>query len=679
MTLVSSGRASRTRLARLLAISATLLTLLSSAFPAHGQGGGATWELRVCADPDNLPYSNRERQGFENRIIAILADELQADLSYAWLPLPRREGQEALMLRLGECDLLAAVPDGTDPYLTTLAYYRSTAVFVTRKDAPFKITSLDDPLLHELQIGVQRGSPEDYALVGRGMIDNVHHFFVSDPGESILRQVADGALDVGIVWGPIAGYYAARLDLPLVLTPVSPEIDVPFLPMVQAISLAVRRGDEAFRDLLDRALAVRWREIQAVLETYHVPQLSLPTPELGQADREASGGGVQAHLGLGVILPSLSGTDPLFPLGDELVGEPAQQGAVLADEVLDDVAETRLEVLLASAPSSAAARRAAERLVVAQHVSGLIGGLGEGQAEAIAALAREREVPFLNVGDADERLRSAACYPTTFHVEASEGMYLGALVRAIREAGLERWFIVQNDTPAAARQYRILHRLLSGGGTQGREVGRQVVPVDQALFLPTFAEIEESGADAVVLLLDAGGQLVFLGQYEDATSPVEVFGFPAPLTQTRQYYAALKQDAPQSGAGWRIALWDAALDQQAAELNERFSARWGRPMDPSAWAAYAAVEILVAAAARAETTEPRSLLTALAAPDSDFDVHKGVAAAFGADDHQLRQLLYLVALDPVAGTLLELAAPEMALMVDADTGADAGECQGGPF
>lgn len=675
MPVSSERRASRMRLARVLTTSVALLTLLSGAFRVQGQGNRSTWELRVCADPDNLPYSNREQQGFENRIVAILADELQADLTYAWLPLPRREGQEALMLRLGECDLLTAVPDGTDPYLTTLAYYRSTAVFVTRKDAPFAVTSLDDPVLHELQIGVQRGSPEDYALVGRGMIDNVHHFFVSDPGETILQQVADGTLDLGIVWGPIAGYHAARLDLPLTLTPVSPEIDLPFLPMIQAISLAVRKGDEAFRDLLDRALASRWNEIQAVLEDYHVPLLPLPNPELGQDGAEEREGGVQAHLRLGFILPSLSGTDPLFPLGNELAGEPARQGAVLASEMLGDVAETSLDVLVTSAPSSAAARRAAERLVVAQQVSALIGGLGEGQAEAIAALARERDVPFLNVGDADERLRSSACYPTAFHVEASEGMYLEALAQAISEAGLERWFIVQNDTPAAERQYRILHRLLSEDAARGREVGRQLVSADQALFLPAFAAIEESGADAVVLLLDAGGQLVFLGQYESSSAPAQVFGFPAPLTQTRQYYAALKQDAPRAGTRLRIALWDAALDQEGAALNERFSVRWGRPMDPSAWAAYAAVEILVAAAARAETTEPRSLAAALAAPGSRFDVHKGAAAAFGAEDHQLRQPLFLVALDPAAGTLLELAVPERALMVDSDTAPDAAECQ----
>src|SRR5690606_13568595 len=104
MTLGASRQAGR--LARLACLS--LAALLLARTPAAAQGA-ASWDLKVCADPDNLPYSDRDRQGFENRVIDVLADELGAEVSYAWLPLPRREGQGELMLRMGACDVLASV------------------------------------------------------------------------------------------------------------------------------------------------------------------------------------------------------------------------------------------------------------------------------------------------------------------------------------------------------------------------------------------------------------------------------------------------------------------------------------------------------------------------------------------------------------------------------------------
>lgn len=632
-----------------------------------------SWELNVCADPDNLPYSNRDEEGFENEIAAVLAEELGARLVYTWFPLPRREGAEELMLRMGACDMLLGVPDGQEPFTTTLAYYRSTAVFVTREDAPLSITSLDDPQLKELQIGVQRGSPEDFALARRNLIDNVNHFFLSDARSTILEKVADGTLDLGIVWGPIAGYYTAQMNLPLRLTPVVPEIDAPFLPMVQATSVAVRRTDDAFRDLLDRAIAVRWDEIQAVLQTYHLPLLPLPEPmlTLGAGSVEE-----RLRLRLGVVVPSLTGTDPVFPLGDELIGEPARRGAILAGEALDGAAGWKLEVLVASAPSPEAARRAAERLIAAQDVSALIGGVGAGQAEVLATVAQERDLPFLNIGASDEPLRSPACYATTFNVEASENMYLSALALAIADAGNDRWFVVQSDTPEAERQYQYSHGLLAEQIPDGREVGRQIVPSDQPLFLDSFEAVGETGADAVVLLLDAGAQLVFLGQYETSGASAGVFGFPVASTQTRQYYAALKQDAPETGAGPRVALWDAALDGEGKDLNERFLARWGRPMDPSAWAAYAAVEILLTAASAEEAAEPQALSRYLEEPSSSFEIHKGVNGAFSADSHQLQQPLYLVELNPDATTLLDLTVSVEALTPDVVERADGGDFRG---
>jgi mxaJ protein len=240
--------------------------------------------MRVCAEPNNLPFSNRSEQGFENRIAELIAQELLVELTYAWIPQPRTAIRDA-MIQEGECDLLMGVPDGLEGFVTTLPYYRSTYVFVYRKDSPFEVRSFDDPVLQELSIGVQAPGgqaigPAALALAQRGLIEN-QRAFVPDqsaphPLASVIQAVADGEVDVAVAWGPVAGYFAGRQAVELELVPVEPEIDAPFLPMVYSISIGLRRGDEDLRDTLHQALAARWDEIQGVLEAYGVPLLPLP-------------------------------------------------------------------------------------------------------------------------------------------------------------------------------------------------------------------------------------------------------------------------------------------------------------------------------------------------------------------------------------------------------------------
>lgn len=662
MTTPIHRQASRpSRLACALFGLATLLVLEASS-QTMAQESAATWELRVCADPDNLPYSNREQEGFENAIVEILAEELGADVSYAWLPLPRREGQAELMVRMGACDLLASVPDDQEPYLTTLPYYRSIAVFVTRDGAPFEVDSLDDPLLHELKIGVLRGSPADYALVGRGMIDNVSHFFASDPDEEILKQVVDGSLDLGIVWGPVAGYNAERLDLPVTLKPVSPELDMPFLPMFQALSFGLRSDDAALGDLLNTALARRWDDIQRVLSSFGVPLLPLTAPGGATAPQ------VEDDLRIGIVLPTLTGVDPVFPMGAELIGEPALRGAVLAAERLDVDPQRPVELLVASAPSAAAAARAARRLATVQGADVLIGGLGDGQQKVIGAVAAEFEVPFLDIGggpggsglemgaEPDSRGESSGrvCRLTTFTVGANDNMYLEAMARAIEADGIDSWFVLHTDSAAGIERYEHLAAALERVAPSGEELGREAVIPGQPLYLPAFDAVAASGAEAVVLLLEADAQLVFLGQYETAEVGAVVYGFPAQIAQTRQFYAALAHDAHDTGAGPRIALWDASAPD-GEELNQLFLARWGYPMDPTAWAAYAAVKVTVDAAAAAGSSDPEALIDHLTSEDAEFELHKGTPLSFRRDDRQLQQPLYILRLQPDAGSLMEIA------------------------
>ncbi len=278
-------------LARLLDLlrKAALRAICLLLFLAQGSAQAQDWEMRVCAEADNLPYSNEQEEGFENRIAELMAQELRAKLTYVWLPqYQSRATVRNALNREGECDMIMGITDGHPGFLTSLAYYRTSYVFVYREDSPFEVRSLDDPVLRELQIGVHvqvGGSgigPDIQALVNRGLIRNQVGFTPDyskpNPLSPIVEAVAEGKVDVAIVWGPVAGYFAKQQPIRLELVPVTPEIDLPFTPMVFPISVGVRPGDEALRDDLNLAFARRWDKVQAILEEYGMPLLPLPKP-----------------------------------------------------------------------------------------------------------------------------------------------------------------------------------------------------------------------------------------------------------------------------------------------------------------------------------------------------------------------------------------------------------------
>ena len=237
--------------------------------------------LRVCADPNNLPYSNERREGFENKLAELVAKDLGARVEYTWWA--QRRGYVRNTLRAGKCDVLMGVPTGFELVLVTRPYYRSTYTFVSRRSSP-RVTSLDDPALHELRVGVQMigddfaNSPPAAALTRRGIVKNVKGYTVlgdyrePNPPSRIVRAVENREVDVAIVWGPLAGYFAKKSPVPLRIDPVSPEIDLPYLPCVFDIAMGVRRGETAFRDQLDDVLRRRKREIDRLLDSYGVPR-----------------------------------------------------------------------------------------------------------------------------------------------------------------------------------------------------------------------------------------------------------------------------------------------------------------------------------------------------------------------------------------------------------------------
>jgi quinoprotein dehydrogenase-associated probable ABC transporter substrate-binding protein len=239
--------------------------------------------LRVCADPNNLPFSNDRLEGFENKIAALVAHEMNTDVQYTWWA--QRRGFIRNTLKANECDLVVGVPNSFELASTTSPYYRSTYVFVYRKNSGLNICSFDDPILSKVRVGVQMigddfaNTPPAHALTNRHIIQNVKGYTVygdyaqANPPARIIEAVAKGDVDVAIVWGPLAGYFAKRQKVPLEVVPVSPEIDLPYLPFVFDISMGVRRGDDAFKEELEQILARRRAEIESILDDYGVPRI----------------------------------------------------------------------------------------------------------------------------------------------------------------------------------------------------------------------------------------------------------------------------------------------------------------------------------------------------------------------------------------------------------------------
>jgi quinoprotein dehydrogenase-associated probable ABC transporter substrate-binding protein len=256
---------------RELGVAALAALGLALAASAHAR------ELVVCADPDNLPYSSAAGGGFENRIAQLVADEIGATLRYAWQPFRRGVVRKTLGARA--CDMLAGVPLGLDDVATTSAYYRSGYAFVQRRDGAAPIVSFDDARLRRARVGVQlvgddmAATPAALALARRGIVDNVRGFPVygAEPAAQRMVDAIDaGLLDVALIWGPQAGYFAQRARSPLAVTLAAD--DRAAEPQRFAIAIAVREDNPALRDELDRALGRARDRVRAVLAEYAVPQ-----------------------------------------------------------------------------------------------------------------------------------------------------------------------------------------------------------------------------------------------------------------------------------------------------------------------------------------------------------------------------------------------------------------------
>ena len=275
-----------------------LLLVTLSALPQVAQaqlrpGLGKAGVIRVCADPDNMPLSNQQGEGFEQKIAELIAREWNAKIEYAWWPVRRGFFSRALNGRY--CDVAIQAPADFDMAAVTKPYFRSGYVFVTRKDSGLDIKSLADPRLKKLKIGVNilnsdaENTPPAMALSRYGVVGNLTGFptFYTDTvrPEDIVTAVAKKDIDVGIVWGPLAGYFTKRSPVPLTLQPLAERDSLTDFPFRFNIGIAVRRRDRGLRDSLQTVLDRKKPEIQAILKEFGIPTFPIPAApsDSGQA------------------------------------------------------------------------------------------------------------------------------------------------------------------------------------------------------------------------------------------------------------------------------------------------------------------------------------------------------------------------------------------------------------
>lgn len=239
-------------------------------------------QLRVCSDPNNMPLSNERGEGFENAIARILARELAAELVYTWSP--QRRGFLRTTLKANRCDVVMGIPAAIDMVATTRPYYRSGYVFVMAPGVK-PVTSLATPSLRTARIGVPMvgddgaNPPPALALASLGLVSNMRSYSVygdyrqdSPPGD-LVRAARTGEIDVALAWGPFAGWFAKQPAPRLEVRPIPDAEAPPGMTFSFDIAVGVRKGDRDLLADLDRALARRKPEVDAVLDSFAVPRL----------------------------------------------------------------------------------------------------------------------------------------------------------------------------------------------------------------------------------------------------------------------------------------------------------------------------------------------------------------------------------------------------------------------
>jgi quinoprotein dehydrogenase-associated probable ABC transporter substrate-binding protein len=249
---------------------------------AQGAGLDAEFELvdpkvlRVCADPNNLPFSNEKGEGFENKIAELLAAKLNKALAYVWYP--QATGFVRNTLGARRCDVIPGFPLGDDLVQSTNAYYRTAYALVIKPGAGLDdIDTLADPRLRERRIGIVAGTPPATYLAVNGLMRNAKPYplvvdtRVDSSAQAMMRDLANGEIDLGILWGPMAGYYARQANPPMRVKLLLKETGGP--PLAFRIAMGVRPADQNWKRQLNRLLAENRAEIDRLLLAFRVPLL----------------------------------------------------------------------------------------------------------------------------------------------------------------------------------------------------------------------------------------------------------------------------------------------------------------------------------------------------------------------------------------------------------------------
>ncbi len=232
--------------------------------------------LRVCCDPAKLPVSNQAGEGFENKIAELVAEELSVPVEYTWFP--QSTGFVRNTLKARRCDVVIGISLGFELLQNTNPYYRSAYVMIFRDDGGPQVASLDDPALKSARIGLVAGTPPSTMVALNGLMTQVRPYQLqadtrfNHPGRDLVEDLAKGDIDVGLLWGPIAGYYAKQQDVPLKIVPLLTNGGP--VRMDYRITMGLRFNEPEWKRQLNDIIKRRRADIDAILTDYGVPLLN---------------------------------------------------------------------------------------------------------------------------------------------------------------------------------------------------------------------------------------------------------------------------------------------------------------------------------------------------------------------------------------------------------------------
>lgn len=351
-----------------------------------------------------------------------------------------------------------------------------------------------------------------------------------------------------------------------------------------------------------------------------------------------------ADIRIGTVFPVRTGASFIRASVNDFIGNAGRIGALLADTQLGTRVEGEggtLDILLAASPTVETAIRAGQRMVEAEKVHALVGGVGAGQAEALAEIAAAAQIPFFNVGETSDAFRRDAFSPYLFHVEASDAMYLDAMGQLAVQAGQTRWLVVSDDSDRGqALSARVDLTAEKAGCTIA---GKIEVQTASPVYFSDIDEMSEIDADVIFVLINYEDFFTLMVQMEQEGVTVPVLTFPHTITQTRDFVAASRGRLTVLNPAKHVALWETTrTDGGAGDFNLQVQARYAEPADPTAWASFHAIKIIVETIEATGSTDADTMIAHLEDPETTFDVLKGPAVSFRPWDHQLRQPLAIV-------------------------------------